>query len=132
MHQPGFNLNGIDATRNGKTLIVVQSGTGKLFTVSPSGVTDEIDLGGATVTNGDGILLDGRTLYVVRNQLNQIDVIRLSGRLESGRVVDTIKDPGFDIPTTIDERGKRLYAVNARFSTPPTPETPYWITQVRK
>ena len=29
---PGFNLNGIDATPDGKTLVVVQSATGKLFT----------------------------------------------------------------------------------------------------
>ena len=33
---PGFNLNGIDATANGKTLVVVQSGTGKLFRVDAS------------------------------------------------------------------------------------------------
>ena len=29
----GFNLNGIDATPDGKTLVVVQSATGKLFRV---------------------------------------------------------------------------------------------------
>ena len=29
----GFNLNGIDATPDGRTLFVVQSGLGKLFTV---------------------------------------------------------------------------------------------------
>ena len=44
--QPGFNLNGIEATPDGRTLIVVQSNTGKLFTVDPdSGDTNEIDLG---------------------------------------------------------------------------------------
>ena len=42
----GFNLNGIDATPNGKTLVVVQSVNGKLFRVSTSGATTEIDLGG--------------------------------------------------------------------------------------
>ena len=31
--QPGFNVNGIDATPNGKTLVLVQSSDGKLFTV---------------------------------------------------------------------------------------------------
>ena len=40
----GFNVNGIDATPNGKTLVIVQSGTGKLFTVNPSGVTRAIAL----------------------------------------------------------------------------------------
>jgi sugar lactone lactonase YvrE len=129
---PAFNLNGIDATPNGKTLIVVQSATGKLFTVDADGVTDEIDLGAFLATAGDGILLDGRTLYVVRNTFNEIVEIRLARGLGAGRVVDTITSPGFDVPTTIDERGNRLYAVNARFMTPPMPDTDYWITQVRK
>ena len=55
---PGFNLNGIDATPDGKTLVVVQSATGKLFSVvAATGVTKEIGLGGATLPNGDGLLL---------------------------------------------------------------------------
>ena len=76
---PGFNLNGIDATPDGKTLVVVQSATGKLFTVdAATGVTKEIGLGGATLPNGDGLLLHGRTLYVVQNQLNRIAVVSLA------------------------------------------------------
>jgi sugar lactone lactonase YvrE len=131
-HQAGFNLNGIDATPNGRTLVVVQSSTGKLFTVTTSGVTREIALGGATVTNGDGILLDGRTLYVVQNRNNRIAVIALSANLRSGRLIRTITSPSFDVPTTIDDLGRRLYAVNARFETTPSPTTDYWLTQVRK
>jgi sugar lactone lactonase YvrE len=132
VHQPGFNLNGIEATRNGKTLVVVQSPTGKLFTVDPqSGVTDEIAIN-QPVTNGDGLLLDGRTLYVVQNRDNKVAVVRLDRRLESGTVQMFLTDPDFDVPTTIDEFGKRLYAVNARFTTEPTPTTPYWLAQFRK
>jgi sugar lactone lactonase YvrE len=128
----GFNANGIDATANGKTLVIVQSNTGKLFTVTPGGVTKEIALGGGSVPNGDGILLEGRTLYVVQNQLNQIAKIRLSAGLTSGRVVGTIKDSDFDIPTTVDSFGNNLYAVNARFSTTPTPSTAYQVVKTRK
>ena len=127
----GFNLNGIDATPNGKTLVVVQSVNGKLFRVTTSGVTTEIDLGGATVTNGDGILLQGRTLYVVRNQNNEIAVVQLGKDLATGTVGRTITDPDFDVPTTIDRLGSRLFAVNARFGTTPTPTTPYAVVQVR-
>jgi DNA-binding beta-propeller fold protein YncE len=36
VHQPGFNANGIAATPNGKRLIIVQSNTGRLFTVNPT------------------------------------------------------------------------------------------------
>ena len=44
----------------------------------------------------------------------------------------TITHPDFDVPTTIDEHGGNLYAVNARFTTPPGPDVPYWVTRVRK
>jgi sugar lactone lactonase YvrE len=128
-----FNLNGIAATPNGRTLIVVQSTTGTLFTVTPAGVTRAISLtGGQSVPNGDGILLDGKTLYVVQNQLNQVAKIRLAPNLRSGRVLTRVTNPGFSVPTTIAEQGSRLYAVNARFGTPPTPTTDYWVTKLRK
>jgi sugar lactone lactonase YvrE len=129
----GNNANGIDATPNGKTLIIVQTNVGKLFTVNRrTGVTREIVLN-EPVVNGDGILLDGRrTLYVVQNRDNKVAVITLDKRLTSGTVVDHLTDSDFDVPTTIDEFGKRLYAVNARFTTPPTPSTPYWLAQFRK
>ncbi|MGH9176149.1 MAG: SMP-30/gluconolactonase/LRE family protein, partial [Vicinamibacterales bacterium] len=128
-----FNANGIDATPNGETLIIVNSTLGTLYTVNPAtGVAQEIDLGGATVVNGDGILLDDETLYVVQNRFNQIAVIRLSADLSEGEVVAHITDPNFRVPTTIAEFGNRLYAVNARFGTPPTPTTEYEIVQVQK
>jgi sugar lactone lactonase YvrE len=128
----GFNVNGIDATPNGKTLVIVQSNTGKLFTVDASGHASEIDLGGGSVMRGDGVLLDGRTLYVVQNVLNQVAVVALSPDLSTGRIVRVITPSGVDVPTTIDEFGRRLYVVNARFLTPPTPATDYWVTQLRK
>jgi sugar lactone lactonase YvrE len=129
----GNNANGIDRTPNGKTLIIVQTNVGKLFTVNRrTGVTREIVLN-EPVVNGDGILLDGRrTLYVVQNRDNKVAVIKLDKRFTSGTVVTHLTDPDFDVPTTIDEHGKRLYAVNARFTTPPTATTPYWVNQFPK
>jgi len=131
--QSGFNANGIDATRNGKWLIIVQSNTGKLFRVNPStGATVEITLGGGSVPNGDGILLDKTNrLFVVQNQLNQIAVIDLNKDLTSGTIVSLIKDPRFRIPTTIDDYKKFLYAVNAKFGSPPA-TTSYEVVQVAK
>jgi sugar lactone lactonase YvrE len=131
--QGAFNANGIDATPNGRWLIIVQSSTGKLFRVNPSsGATREISLGGESVPNGDGILLDGRTLYVVQNQLNRIAVIRVNERLTSGRVLTRITDTRFAVPTTIDDLGRRLYAVNARFNATTPSTTDYQVIQVRK
>ena len=114
--QTGFNLNGIEATPDGSVLIVVQSNTGKLFTVDPStGVSDEIEIAGGDVRFGDGILLDKGFLYVVQNQLNRVAVVRLAKDLASGRIVRHLVDSDMDVPTTIDRFGHRLYVVNARF-----------------
>jgi sugar lactone lactonase YvrE len=125
-----FNVNGIEATPNGRTLIIVQSNTGKLFTVNRQGVTREIDLHGASVA-GDGLLLLGRTLYVVvRSPQDGIAVVRLSNDLSSGTLVRTITNAGLDDPTTIDDFGRNLYAVNARFTTPGATE--FWVTKVRR
>jgi sugar lactone lactonase YvrE len=129
---PGFNVNGIDATRDGRTLIIVQTNTGKLFRVSSrSGRTDEIELAGGDVKFGDGILLDRRRLYVVQNQLNRIAVVKLGKRLRSGRIAGYITDPDLDVPTTIADRGRRLYAVNARFGLM-DPATTYSVAVLKK
>ncbi|HEX9417149.1 MAG TPA: hypothetical protein VF895_10630, partial [Gaiellaceae bacterium] len=128
-----FNLNGIDATPSGDTLIAVQSSTGKLFRIDPAtGVTNEISLGGETVSNGDGILLSGKTLYVVQNTLNQVAVIALGPDLSSGHVVTRLTDSDFSVPTTIDEFGSRLYAVNARFGVPEPDSAEYQVVQLLK
>ncbi|HET9736724.1 MAG TPA: hypothetical protein VFP78_01280 [Solirubrobacteraceae bacterium] len=128
-----FELNGIAATRDGRRLIAVQSRLGKLFLIDPrSGDTEEIE--GVDVPNGDGLLLDGRTLYVVQNFLNQIAVVRLDRGLDHGRIVDVLTDDDFDVPTTIAEgRSHRyLWAVNARFTTPATPDTTYDVVRVSR
>ena len=124
-----FNANGIVAASG--WLFIVQSNTGKLFRVSPrTGAAKAVDLGGASVTFGDGLELHGRTLYVVRNQLNQVDVFRLGALLATARLRGTITSPGLDVPTTVAFQAGRLWAVNARFGTPVTPTTPYWITRL--
>jgi sugar lactone lactonase YvrE len=128
-----FNLNGIDATPSGKTLVAVQSVNGKLYRIDPaSGVAKTISLGTRSVPNGDGILLAGNTLYVVQNQLNRVAVIALGFAFSNGRIVTRLTDSDFSVPTTIDDFGRWLYAVNARFGQP-SPETlTYEVVQLRK
>jgi hypothetical protein len=127
----GFNANGIEATSNGKTLVIVNSASGLLYRVDAlTGVAAAIDLGGASVSAGDGLLLLNRTLFVVRNRLNLIAVVELAPDLSSGDVVSEITQPNFDVPTTIAKWANQLYVVNARFNTPPTPDTPYTIVRV--
>ena len=81
---------------------------------------------------GDGILLDGRTLYVVQNRMNQIAVIKLTRGLASGTITDLLTDSDFDVPTTIAEFGKYLYAVNARFGVTSPATQPYSVVRVER
>jgi sugar lactone lactonase YvrE len=129
---PGFNANGIAQTPNHRALLVVQSSTGLLFRVDPSsGEATQVDLGGTLLTAGDGLLVVGRTLYAVQNQLNQVAEIRLNRAGTAGTLVGTHTSPDFDIPTTVAAFGPWLYLPNARFTTPPTPDTPYWVTRIQ-
>jgi sugar lactone lactonase YvrE len=130
-YQAGFNVNGIEATPNGEHLVIVQSNTGLLFKVdADTGEATRIDLGGKKVVNGDGILLDGRRLFVVQNQFNQVAVVKLDRGLLAGEIVQRLRDPSFDVPTTVARAHGRLYLVNARFNTPPTAGTRYWLTVI--
>jgi Cu-Zn family superoxide dismutase len=117
VYQQGFNLNGIAATPDDKYLIVVQSNTGKLFRIEiATKAVAEINLGGATVTNGDGILLNGRTLYVSRNQNGLIVKIDLAEDLLSGSVASSTGDPLLAYPTTLAWADGRLLVVNSQFN----------------
>ena len=84
-----FNLNGIVALKGGRSFIVVQSNTGKLFRIdldrqcalwprdSPIAVEPLVD--------GDGLLLDGGDLLVVQNgPPAMLTFVRLNGRGGSG------------------------------------------------
>jgi sugar lactone lactonase YvrE len=133
----GFGANGIATTPTGRALLVVNSTSGLLYRVDPTtGAATEVDLGGTSLTMGDGMLRHGRILYVVRNRANEIAVLRLSRDGRSGRLVRTITaadlapSTGFDVPTTLARFGSSLYLPNARFGTTPTPTTDYWVTKV--
>lgn len=128
----GFNANGIDATPDGKTLIAVQTNLGRLYRIDPAtGAADRIELSGGDVAFGDGLLLAGRTLYVVQNELDRVAVVRLSPDLRSGTIVDHLTHAALDVPATIAKHGNRLYTVNARFGIPAPETAPYAVVQLR-
>lgn len=126
-----FNANGIDATPNGRHLLVINSTLGLLYEVDPmTGEATGIAIDGS-LSSGDGIeLTNARTVQIVRNQLNLVTTVALSADLASGTVVSEVTDPDFDVPTTIASLGSRSWVVNARFGTPPTPDTPYTLVRV--
>ncbi|MGH1492769.1 MAG: YncE family protein [Acidimicrobiales bacterium] len=125
----GFNTNGIEVV-DPRTVIIVNSSTGILYLVDTrTGDAKTIDTGGAVI-NGDGLLLRGRSLYAVVGSLNQVTELRLSRNNLRARVTEEITNELFDVPTTVDGLGEKLYVVSAKFNTPPTPETPYEIVAV--
>jgi sugar lactone lactonase YvrE len=127
-----FRTNGIVATRNGEHLFVVSAS--QLYLLDTASYTPIlVDLGGETLPNADGLLLDGKTLYVVQNMRNRIAVVELSPDYLSGEIVRFITEPftsnaSTKVPTTIAEFGNALYAVTAGFAAP----TPDFVVRLRK
>jgi sugar lactone lactonase YvrE len=115
---PGLNANGIDATPNGKTLVVVQTNLGKLYKVDANtGVARVIELAGGDLAFGDGLLLEGKTVYVVQNRLNRVAVVELAADLSSGTITRYLTHTALDVPTGLAKFGSSVYVVNARFGT---------------
>jgi sugar lactone lactonase YvrE len=119
-----FRTNGIAATANGEHLFVVNGPTAQLYRIDTVTHTPVlVDLGGDTLPNADGLLLDGKTLYVVQNMRNRIAVVELFPDYLSGATVRFITEPftsnaATRVPTTIAEFGNSLYAVTAGFAAP--------------
>ncbi|MFF1308771.1 SMP-30/gluconolactonase/LRE family protein [Streptomyces sp. NPDC058307] len=132
---PDFTANGIERTPDGRALLVVNdfADGGTLLRVDPrTGAARTVDLGGAKLPNGDGLLLLGRILYAVQQRQNAIDVFRLNDAGTRGTAITRITDPRFRIPTTVAAWGGRLYLPNARFDVEPTPTTDYDAVAVRQ
>ena len=129
-YRGGFNLNGIAATEDGRYLITVQFNTGELYRIDTktSEVTG-VDLGGKTLKTGDGLLLEGRTLYVVREATGEIVPVELSEDFASGRVGEGFSDPSLRFPTTIAGYGDRLLVVNSQLNTG-SPKLPFTVSDV--
>ncbi|HYY78741.1 MAG TPA: hypothetical protein VFD04_06090 [Actinomycetes bacterium] len=125
-----FNLNGIQATPNGKTLIVAHSTNGLLYTVDPA-TGASATIAGVSVPAVDGILLAAGRLWAVQNT-NQVSRIRLRPDLTSGVVEKVITSDLFEVPTTAARFGSQLAVVNAKFDTgiPPT-ASQYEVVLVR-
>jgi sugar lactone lactonase YvrE len=113
----GANLNGIAATPDGQSLIVVQMGKGLLFRIDlATKKVSAIDTAEADLTGADGLVLDGRTLYVVRQTAVEIATVHLTDDLSKGTVVNRFKDRLLAWPATAVKVGDRLLVVNTQFN----------------
>ncbi|MEU4806550.1 superoxide dismutase [Actinosynnema sp. NPDC023587] len=133
VYRPGTNANGVETTPDGRALIIAQHNTGTLFRVDPAtGATRALPVAGGALSNTDGLLRSGTTLYVVENRDNRIAVVELDATGSSGTLVRRVTDPRFDVPTTAAAFQDRLYLPNGRFTTPPEPGTTYGAVSIPK
>ncbi|HEX7005278.1 MAG TPA: PQQ-dependent dehydrogenase, methanol/ethanol family [Trueperaceae bacterium] len=113
----GINLNGIDATSDGSYLLTVQMNTGELFRIDPeSGSVSQIDLGGETLMNGDGLAVHDGTAYVVRIANNEVVTVELSQDFSSGEVVNRFTHEQLSFPACAAVAGEDLLLANTQFN----------------
>ena len=128
--QSGFNANGIVSTPDGRYLLLVQTNTGALYRVdATTSETIQVDLGEGSLPGGDGMVLDGQTLYVVRE--GQITLVTLADDYARGTVGTSFSDPSFTDPTTIARFDGCLLVVNSQFSQQQgQPQLPFTVSSV--
>jgi hypothetical protein len=128
IHMPGFeivpifNANGLAGAFDGQHLVIVNTTTGVLYRVeTETGEVSPIQIDGAEqlFPNGDGLYLEGRTLYILQNFSDKVAVVQLSGDLREGEFIRNIPDESaanpLNVATTIIGLGNSLYAINTNF-----------------
>lgn len=128
----GFNANGIVASDDGLTLIVVAANSGTLYRIDvESKEVSAIDLGGEAVAGGDGLVLDGQTLYVVQNGADQVTVVDLAVDFATGTVSRVISDERLSSSATAALVGDDLLVTNAQFAAMQgEPSLPFTVSVV--
>lgn len=114
----GFpNLNGIETTPGNHNLVVAHTLLGDLFAVdkkSGSAQRMEVDV---SFAGADGLVRNGRTLYVVENGAAQITELQVNKRATAGEVRRVLPLPATETPTTAALYRRGLYVADARFMT---------------
>jgi outer membrane protein assembly factor BamB len=138
----GAFANGIVATPDGKTLIVGNSGTSKIFRVDPAtGHADEIivspPLVGFPAGFQDAIVLHDGVLFILTPDASDtyppvdlVQVVVLDEDMLTGNLVGTITDSDMDGVASGAMHGDSLYVNNARYWDYPGPPTEYWVTKL--
>jgi hypothetical protein len=138
VNEYGAFANGIVATPDGKTLIIGNSGTSKIFRVDPTtGYADEIIVDPPLVGFIDGIVLHEGVLFILTpdgisacNPEDRVQVVVLDDDMLTGNLVGSITDPSMDGVASGAMHGDSLYVNNARYCDDPYPDTQYWITKL--
>ena len=115
-----LNANGLVGDFDGNQLVVVNITSGVLYRVdTETGVASAIDIEGEEqlFIDGDGLYMDGRTLYIMQTFSEKFAVVQLSDDLSQGTFVKNLLSDDFAIPTTITGLRDSIYAINTDFCT---------------
>jgi Cu-Zn family superoxide dismutase len=115
-----FDLGGIVATPDGRTLLTTQGTTGQLWRIDlRSRRISEVAVDGPALVTADGIVLRGRSLYVVQNFARQITELRLRDDWRTARTKEVVATPADRTFTTAKLVGGRLLLVDSKFGFSP-------------
>ncbi|WP_143448777.1 gluconolaconase [Kineosporia sp. A_224] len=115
-----FDLGGIVTTPDGKALLTTQGTTGQLWRIElRSRAISEVPVDGAPLVNADGIVLAGRSLYVVQNFSRQITRLELHDRWRTATTEAVVATPADRTFTTAKRVGGRLLLVDSKFGFAP-------------
>ena len=128
----GSYSNGIVAAGR-RYLLVVGTASGVLARVDVEAKrVRPVDLGGASITAGDGLARSGRTLYAV-NSASRVTEIGLSRDWLRGSVRRHITSTRLHFPTTVAIAGARLLVVNSQFDKRGgSPLLPFSVSALRR
>jgi sugar lactone lactonase YvrE len=129
VYGPGFNLNGIVATPDGRYLIVSKSNSRQLFRIDLE-TKEVVEIVTDAPTGGDGLQLRGHTLYAIVD--GGILEVQLSGDYSSGTVGELTGVGSFRSPTTNAIARGRMLVVNSQFAARPsgTQVLPFTVSSV--
>jgi hypothetical protein len=114
----GFNANGLVSDFDGKELVIINITSGVLYLVdTETGAASPVSVQGEEqlFPDGDGLYMDGRTLYIMQNFSQKIAVVELSKDMTQGTFVKNLVSDDFSVPTTITGYGNCVYAINTGY-----------------
>ena len=115
-NDPCCGGNGIVATPNGKTLIIGHSLLSALYRVDPAtGEVIEIEVSPPLTGFLDGLVMHGRTLYIMNPDWELVQVVELDKEMLTGEFVGTMYDSNMSGVASGALFGKSLYVNNAHY-----------------
>jgi hypothetical protein len=116
---PGFNLGGIVVTADRSALVVAQGNVGALWRLDlRTAAASRVETGAASLTDADGLVLQGSRLTVVRNFSRSVATLELAADGRSAALTsERATDPTRVLTTAKILRG-RMLLVDSKFDEP--------------